>query len=286
MRLVGWLRALALVGLLCGSVPNGAHAQNQSQGASQGAPIPCGLGMVDREQPDVLKPIRRVAMRTAAAAPAGQLRVTFVGHATFLLETPDGASLATDWNGHNLPRYVPDIATMNNYHITHYTDFPDPALKYVLRGWDPAGGIARNDMKLKDLRVYSVPTKIQTYGNRTTNGNSIFVFDTVNLCLAHLSHLHHELTEEEASRLGRIDVLFVPIDGYVSMSHDEVMSVIALIKPRLVIVMHWDLFGGPGRFMARARATYPIKTLDSNVILLSRETLPMDTEILLMQQGP
>src|SRR3546814_15324261 len=64
------------------------------------------------------------------------LRVTFVGHATFLLETPEGATLATDYNGRNLPRRTPDIATMNNFHITHYTDFPDPGLKHILRGWD------------------------------------------------------------------------------------------------------------------------------------------------------
>ena len=249
------------------------------------APVPCGLGMVEQQDRGTFSPIHRVGFKMAAAAPSGQLRITFVGHATFLLETPEGASLATDWNGTNLPRYTPDIATMNNFHITHYTDFPDPALKHVLRGWKP-GGVARHDLKVKDLRVYNVPTNIQTYAGQQINGNSIFVFDTVNLCLAHLSHLHHDLTREEASRLGRIDVLFVPIDGYVSMSHDEVMSVIEMIKPRLVIVMHWDLFGGPRAFMARVQGVYPVKVHDSNVYTLSREMLPTDTEVMLMRQGP
>jgi L-ascorbate metabolism protein UlaG (beta-lactamase superfamily) len=230
MGLPSWLRTAAFIAVAFAGVP--AVAQDGA------APAPCGLGMVQGPNPAFSNPIQRASVRMAAAAPAGQLRITFVGHATFLLETPEGASLATDWNGHNLPRYTPDIATMNNFHITHYTDYPDPALKYVLRGWDAGGGIARHDMKVKDLRVYSVPTNIQTYAGRATNGNSIFVFDTADLCLAHLSHLHHDLTKEEASRLGRIDILFVPIDGYVSMSHDEVMSVIDLIKPRLVIVMH------------------------------------------------
>lgn len=273
-----WLRSALFCVLAFFASP--AVAQNGA------APVPCGLGMVQGPYPAADNPIQRASFRTAAAAPAGQLRIKFVGHATFLLETPEGASLATDWNGHNLPRYTPDIVTMNNFHITHYSDYPDPLLKYVLRGWDAGGGIARHDMKLKDLRVYSVPTNIQTYAGRATNGNSIFVFDTVNLCLAHLSHLHHDLTKEEASRLGRIDILFVPIDGYVSMSHDEVMSVIELIKPRLVIVMHWDLFGGPGAFISRARSTYPIKVHDSNVLTVSVETLPADTEIMLMRQGP
>ncbi len=245
----------------------------------QGAPLPCGLGMVER--PALVRP---VAFRTAQEA-AGELRVTFVGHATFLLETPEGATLATDYNGHNLPRRTPEVVTMNNFHITHYTDFPDPGIAQVLRGWDAKGGIARHHLKIKDLRIYSVPTNIQDIGRGPTNGNSIFVFDTVGICLAHLSHLHHDLTPEEVSRLGRIDVLFVPIDGYVTMSHDEVLSVIELIKPRLVIVMHWDLFGGPGAFLTRVRGSYPLKTQDSNVITLTRDTLPKETEILLMRQG-
>lgn len=281
MRIATWLIAVALGWTALTASPS--HAQTAAP-QTQGAAIPCGLGMVDASPPRA--GILPAAFRPTAAAPAGQLRITFVGHATFLLETPEGASLATDYNGNNLPRYTPDIVTMNNFHITHYTDFPDPGIKYVLRGWDPDGGIARHDLKLKDLRVYSVPTNIQTYAGKLTNGNSIFVFDTVNLCLAHLSHLHHDLTAEEASKLGRIDVLFVPIDGYVTMSHDEVMSVIELIKPRLVIVMHWDLFGGPRAFMARAAERYKIRVEDTNVITLSRELLPTDTEILLMRQGP
>jgi L-ascorbate metabolism protein UlaG (beta-lactamase superfamily) len=271
--------ALAVFALACAP----ARAQSDVPQA-QGSSIPCGLGMV-RATP-LTTGIRPVAFRTAAAAGAGELRVTFVGHATFLLETPEGASLATDYNGHNLPRSTPDIVTMNNFHITHYTDFPDPAIKYVLRGWDPDGGIARHDLKWKDLHVYSVPTNIESNNGKLTNGNSIFVFDTVNLCLAHLSHLHHDLTQDEITRLGHIDVLFAPVDGFVTMSHDEVLHVIELMKPRLVIIMHWDMFGGPGPFMARARAHYPIKTLDSNVITLTRDQLPAETEILVMRQGP
>ena len=276
MWLSSWFAAAALTVAAFAAGP--AAAQDGA------APVPCGLGMVEHQHPLRTSPIQRATFHTAAA-PAGQLRITFVGHATFLLETPEGVSLATDWNGRNVPRTTPDIVTMNNFHITHYTDFPDPAIKYVLRGWKP-GGIARHDLKVKDLRVYNVPTNIQTVGAQRVNGNSIFVFDTVNLCLAHLSHLHHDLTREEASRLGRIDVLFVPIDGYVSMSHDEVMSVIDMIKPRLVIVMHWDLFGGPRAFMARVQGVYPVKVHESNVYTLSRDMLPANTEIMLMKQGP
>jgi len=253
--------------------------------------MPCGLGMVENA------PAPRVAGKTyiqqaadeTTGVPQGAVRVTFVGHATFLLETAEGASVATDYNGVNRPRYLPDIVTMNNFHITHYTDYPDPGIKYVLRGWDPAGGIARHNLKYKDLRVYSVPTNIEYMGTGPnggpTNGNSIFVFEAANLCFAHLSHLHHDLTQEEITAIGRIDVLIVPVDGFVTMSHEEVMHIIELMKPRVVIPCHYDLFGGPQAFLARAHGLYPVKTNESDSMEITQAMLPQQTEIWVLQDG-
>ena len=34
--------------------------------------------------------------------------------------------IATDYNDYVKPRVLPDIATMNHAHSTHYTDNPDP----------------------------------------------------------------------------------------------------------------------------------------------------------------
>jgi L-ascorbate metabolism protein UlaG (beta-lactamase superfamily) len=267
-------RLLAILALLIIAAP--AFAQE-----NLGAPIPCGLGMVQNDTPT----LQRAAFLPAQGAPP-KVKLTFVGHATFLIETPEGASLATDYNGHNLPANTPDVVTMNRFHVTHYTDFPDPAIKHILRGWDPNGGIARNHMKFKDLRVFSVPSNIQYHGVSMTHDNSIFVFESGGLCIAHLSHLHHNLDEEAAAKLGRIDVLIVPVDGYVTMSHAEVLNIIKVIKPRLVLPCHWDLFGGPFAFHAKVQGTYPTKTTNTNVIEVSQDSLPRETEVLFMRQGP
>src|SRR5215469_11584493 len=70
-----------------------------------------------------------------AALNPDQVRLTFLGHATFLIESPQLVRIATDYNDYIKTPLVPDIATMNHAHDTHYTDHPDPAIKYVLRGW-------------------------------------------------------------------------------------------------------------------------------------------------------
>ncbi|MHC4816257.1 MAG: MBL fold metallo-hydrolase, partial [Planctomycetota bacterium] len=57
----------------------------------------------------------------AALPAAGSVRLTYLGHSSFLIETPGGATVVTDYNGFIRPPAAPDIVTMNNAHETHYT---------------------------------------------------------------------------------------------------------------------------------------------------------------------
>jgi hypothetical protein len=57
-----------------------------------------------------------------------QVRLTFLGHATFLIESPQLVRIATDYNDYVKSPVLPDIVTMNHAHNTHYTDHPDPAI--------------------------------------------------------------------------------------------------------------------------------------------------------------
>src|SRR5690349_24985038 len=94
-----------------------------------------------------------VALRLAALE-QDQVRLTYVGHSTFLIESPQLVRIATDYNDYVRPPVLPDIATMNHAHSTHFTDLPDPGIKHVLRGWGPTPDQpARYDITFKDVRV-------------------------------------------------------------------------------------------------------------------------------------
>jgi len=245
---------------------------------SSGAGAACLLGMV--EAPPRLW---LAAAPGDGAVPAGNVRVSYLGHSSFLIETPAGASAITDYNGVNVPSVLPDIVTMNNAHQTHYTDTPDPRIRHVLRGWKPGGGMARHDVRERDLRTFNVPTNIGEYGDPGTNNNSIFVFEIANLCIAHLGHLHHDLTRKQLAELGRIDVLFVPIDGSSTMSHDQAIRTIQQIAPRLVIPMHFGFFGSADAFFELAKQHWTIRSEKGSTILVNRAVLPKSTEIRFLQ---
>src|SRR5450755_570233 len=96
-----------------------------------------------------------------ASVAGDSVGITFLGHASFLIETPGGVTAVTDYNGYNIPAAPPLVATMNHAHSTHYTDNPDPRIAHVLRGWAVDGKPPQYDLKVGDLRIRNVATNIR-----------------------------------------------------------------------------------------------------------------------------
>ena len=209
-----------------------------------------------------------------AALAAGAVQLTFLGHSSFWIESAGGATVVTDFNGMILPPQTPDIVTMNNAHSTHYTDFVDPAIEHVLRGWDPKGGVALHDLTHLDLHVRNVPTNVRDFGGVRTNGNSIFIFEVADMCIAHLGHLHHVLTDIHLGELGMIDVLLTPVDGSFTMAQELMVEVIQQIQPAVIIPMHYFGPSTLSRFIDLIGDRYEVEIADEPTVVLSRHTLP------------
>ena len=212
--------------------------------------------------------------QTIALPAKGEVRLSFLGHSSFLIETPGGVSAITDYNGSVRAAEPPDVVTMNNAHSTHYTDFVEPGVTHILRGWDPGGGMAVHDLTEGDMHVRNVPTNVRDYGGTRYNGNSIFVFEIADLCIAHLGHLHHTLTDTHLGELGYIDVLLVPVDGSFTMAQELMVEVIQQIGPTVVIPMHYFSSHTLGRFIAMIEQTYEPLYSETATVTLSSLKLP------------
>jgi L-ascorbate metabolism protein UlaG (beta-lactamase superfamily) len=218
----------------------------------------------------------------AAAEMEKSVAITFLGHASFLVESPQGVRIVTDYNDMIRAPVVPDIVTMNNAHPTHYSDNVDAGVKFVLRGWDPAGGVAAHHLDYRDVKIHNVPTNVREFGSTRYSGNSIFVFDVADLCLAHLGHLHHTLTAGHLSDLGPIDVVMVPVDGGYTLNQTEMIEVLQQIKPKIAIPMHVFTQATLDRFLARAAEFYTVRRAEDPAIVLTRAGLPAVPEVLVL----
>jgi L-ascorbate metabolism protein UlaG (beta-lactamase superfamily) len=224
-------------------------------------------------------------LRLAAAVPEGAVAVTFLGHASFLIESPAGVRIVTDYNDAIRSPVTPDIVTMNNAHPTHYSEAVEPGVKYVLRGWDPGGGVATHRLEYRDVRIRNVPTNVRELGGTRYNGNSIFVFEIADLCIAHLGHLHHTLTQTHLAELGTIDIVMVPVDGVWTLNQEDMIEVLQQIKPKVVIPMHIFTRATLDKFLSRIGDLYTVRNASSRTAVFSQPELPQTAEILVLPGG-
>ena len=203
------------------------------------------------------------------------VEITYIGHSTFFIETPGGVTIATDYNGWYKPPALPTVVTMNKAHSSHYTLTPDPGIAHVLHGWDDASPEgAEHHVVVGDAYIRNVPTDIRTWGGAMEpNGNSIFIFEVAGLCIGHLGHLHHELTDTQYGEIGRLDVLMVPVDGGLTMGADSMSRVAQRLRSSLILPMHRR--GPPiDRFVSMFGADFAVVTDDDASVSVSVRTLP------------
>jgi len=276
---IAGIKRFAVTALVCGAFSAVASAQE--------SPAPPSLPPMQENCPGLVAadrpPVTTAALRLAALN-EDQVRLTFIGHATFLIESPQLVRIATDYNDYVKPMVTPDIATMNHAHDTHYSDHPDPAIKHVLRGWgESPDQPAIWDLKYRDVRVRNVPTNIRNWSGGTERyGNSIFIFEIANLCIAHLGHLHHTLTQQQLNEIGRVDVVMAPVDGNYTLDLDGMMEVLTALKAPLIIPMHFFGWYTLDRFLDRARLQWDVERAEVPSVVVSKTTLPKSPKVLVL----
>ena len=215
--------------------------------------------------------------------PAEEVSIRFVGHSTFLITTPQGVTIATDYNGYAGQGAAPRVVTMNRAHTTHYTDTPDPRIQHVLRGWNPDGGPAEHNLEVGDVLIRNVTTDIRSWGGGVVpDGNSIFIFEVARLCIGHLGHLHHVLGPEDLAWIGQLDVVMVPVDGSYTMDQAAMLETLQVLRARLVLPMHYFGESTLSRFLAALDADFEVETSPGPEVAVSAATLPRSPKVLVL----
>ena len=173
-----------------------------------------------------------------------EVEISFVGHSTFRITSAEGVVIATDFAGFAGRDVIPTVVTMNRAHSSHYTNFLDPEIDYVLPGWvDDDGSPASYHLAIKDVLIRNVTTDVRSSfsgsGGLKPSDNSIFIFEVAGLCIGHLGHLHHELSDEHIAAIGRLDVLMVPVDGSFTLNQASMARVVQRLRTSLILPMHY-----------------------------------------------
>lgn len=223
-----------------------------------------------------------VSLRRTAAE---DVTITYAGHSTYYIDTPDGVRIATDFSGAYTTGRLPDVVTMNRAHSTHYTLFPDPRIPHVLHGWNDDGRPARINERIGDVLIRNVTTDIRRYfmddsgSEMIKDGNSIFIFEVAGLCIGHLGHL---LDDSRFAAIGRLDIVMVPIDGTFTMSLDGISEITRRLRASVVLPMH--RFATPlDEFMRRIGQQFAIDERNERSLTISRDSLPATPTVIILR---
>jgi len=207
------------------------------------------------------------------APPAGaprETRVEWLGHQTFRITSSIGTSILTNpfspgTGGRTLPSPLkPDIVLISHErpeadHVDGVDNQPVVFRGSVGTGVNNATGI----------RIRGIPT-FRNPDVETVDGmNVVYSWQMDGMKFCFLGALQRPLTAAQASLLGTVDVVFVPVGG--SLSAEDRQEVVSRLRPRLVIPM------GPG---AGGWSYGEVLRAGGNSAGFSRAALPLQTATL------
>jgi L-ascorbate metabolism protein UlaG (beta-lactamase superfamily) len=176
------------------------------------------------------------------------MKITWLGHASFLVESKDGTRVVTDpfeagsYDG--AVGYAPidthaDVVTVSHEHADHNAVDRVTGDPEVVR--DPAARTVKG-IPIRGLATYHDESKGQDRGR-----NNIFVMEVDGVRIGHLGDLGHVLSSDETSELGGVDVLLAPVGGYYTIGPEEAKKTAEALGARIIIPMHYktDALGFP-----------------------------------------
>lgn len=161
--------------------------------------------------------------------------ITYIGHSSFKIKTKT-ATLITDpfdpsATGIKYPPQEAEIVTISHDHADHNYLDKISGYKKVVSG--------PGEYEVKGVSIIGIPTFHDDKGGSERGKNTVYVFETEGLRIAHLGDLGHALSESQIEELGEIDVLMIPVGGVYTIGPKEASDLVSKIEPYFVMPMHY-----------------------------------------------
>jgi len=220
------------------------------------------------------------------AAASGFIEIKWFGHSFFQITSSNETTIITDpfgAMGFPMPEVWPNLVTIGREHGNHNNARLAKGNPLVLRGLKE-GGIDWNQINttFRDVLIYNVPVHQRGFaGYEGSLRGSAFVFEMDGLCILHSGDVSEPFNEDQLQLIGHVDVLLQTIGGTFTIGPEGAKKVIEQLKPKIVVPMHYwynmnvleRLTDGP----------YPTRFLETNKFKVSKETLPLRTEIFVLK---
>jgi L-ascorbate metabolism protein UlaG (beta-lactamase superfamily) len=218
-------------------------------------------------------------------AASGKVEIKWFGHSFFQITSSSGTRILTDpfgAMGFPMPDVSGDVVTVGREHGNHNNVGLVKGNPVVLRGvkeggqdWDAV------NLTFRDVLIYNVPVHQRGIPDNLSMKGSGFVFEVDGLCIFHSGDVSEPFNEDQLQLIGHVDVLLQVIGGVYTIGPDGGRKVVEQLRPKIVIPMHyWYHQGVLERFLD---GSYRARSLDTNTLTVSKDTLPPFTEIIILK---
>jgi L-ascorbate metabolism protein UlaG (beta-lactamase superfamily) len=181
----------------------------------------------------------------------GEVKIAWWGQSMFEIVTSKGTRIITD--PQYLEAYKPremtaDVVLMSHFHNDHtrtdcIKNIKDAKQFNALK--KDGTSTDWNDVdekvgKAKEIRIQSLGTYHDAMGGTQRGKNGVWIIDVDGLRIVHLGDLGHTLTTRQLKKLGKVDILMIPVGGVYTLNGIDAQKVVKQINPtRAVIPMHY-----------------------------------------------
>ncbi len=221
---------------------------------------------------------------------SAQVKLEYVAHACFVIESPQGVRILIDpyntnrWLGYQFPDEMKADAVLVSH--PHYDHDANYHVSFQVPVFREPGTFSIGDVRLRGL----VGKHADPYGKDFRQLNTIWVVETGGKRLVHLGD-NGPLTEQLVKDLGTVDLWMAPIDAtYHILKQAEIESILTAVKPRILVPMHYQI--PELSLMEDLGPIDPWLEGRSNTTRLSEnryqfeETLAVSTQILVFPHSP
>ena len=116
----------------------------------------------------------------------------------------------------------------------------------------------------------------------------IFVITADGLNLVHMGDIGHSLDPELLKKIGKVDILLLPVGGFFMIDAAMAQKIINDIKPGVTVPMHYKTQKcnfpiAPVEDFTKNQAN--VRILKESSVVIKKETLPQEPEIIVLQHA-
>jgi L-ascorbate metabolism protein UlaG (beta-lactamase superfamily) len=171
------------------------------------------------------------------------MHITWLGHSCFKIQDKTGSDAITivtdpfDANtGFKVPNFEADIVTVSHSHHDHNNADALRGKPFIIN--------AAGEYDVKGISIEGIDSHHDEKEGAERGRNIIYWMEMEGIAIVHLGDLGHVLTDKQLEKIGKCDILMIPVGGKYTIDAKKAVEVINQIEPRIVIPMHYKTVGG------------------------------------------